>query len=65
MPGFRISKRDDRENVRQPDYERLARGMSTAELADEIANERGDEAYRLVLLAEYERRTGPTREEMP
>lgn len=41
---------------RPPDYSRVIRMLSDAELEDEILGRRGEAAYQLALLAEADRR---------
>lgn len=41
---------------REPDYERVARTLTDAELEEEILGRRGDARYQLVLIQEAERR---------
>ena len=41
---------------RAPNYDRVVRALSDAELEDEILGKRGEPGYQLALLAEAERR---------
>lgn len=55
MPSYGYPIRDG-QSVRPPSHDRVARGLSDADLEEEILGRRGEADYQLALVREADRR---------